>query len=197
LGSIIQVEVGASIAFSPDSRTIVTVGDDGAAYLWDAVSGYRILLITDAHVGPILAVSFSPDGRQFVTGGSDGRSQVWDATSGQLVFALDQSNSVIKVARFSPNGAQLATATADGHLRLWDANTGAILLEFQACLACAINSVAWRSDGTELATAGDDGFVRQWQVWPSVEAALAEADYRAGRKLSEPERYLYQIAERP
>src|SRR5262249_4481398 len=76
-----------AVAFSPDSRTIVTGSKDRTAQLWDAVTGQPIGPPLK-HEYPVWAVAFSPDGRTLLTGcGTDdrqkGEARLWDAATGQ------------------------------------------------------------------------------------------------------------------
>ncbi len=61
--------------FSPDSKLIVTAGEDGTVRFWDALTGKAKdkTLRTDS---PIQAIAFSPDGHNVLTGCLDGSAAV-------------------------------------------------------------------------------------------------------------------------
>jgi WD40 repeat protein len=65
-----------SAAFSPDGRTIVSGGDDGAVMLWDAATGKQRATLR-GHKEGVRSVAFAPDGRAIVSGGVDGAARVW------------------------------------------------------------------------------------------------------------------------
>jgi WD40 repeat protein/serine/threonine protein kinase len=71
------------VAFSPDSRRIVTVGRDRTAKLWDAETGAHYLDLPGVTEACTAAV-FSGDGTRLATGGGDpitkGVVWTWDAT---------------------------------------------------------------------------------------------------------------------
>ena len=55
-------DVVASVAFSPDGKTILTGCRDHTARLWDAATG-QLRARTILHQRAVLAVAFSPDGK--------------------------------------------------------------------------------------------------------------------------------------
>ena len=63
------------VAFSPDSSTLASVGDEaeGRLKLWRVADG-TLLYSVDAHKDGARCVAFSPDGKLMATGGQDGRS---------------------------------------------------------------------------------------------------------------------------
>src|SRR5262249_39499378 len=62
-------------AFSPDGYRIVT--GLGAAVVWDASSGEKLLTFEGHHY--IRSVAFSPDGKRIAFCGNDTKATVWDA----------------------------------------------------------------------------------------------------------------------
>ena len=65
------------VAFSPDSRFLLTGSADKTARLWEVESG-RCVKIFEGHTASIGSVSFSSDGGQFLTGSSDGTAILWE-----------------------------------------------------------------------------------------------------------------------
>jgi WD40 repeat protein len=65
-----------AVAFSADSRLVVTGGQDGTARLWDAATGKQLGPVV-AHRAEVTAVAISPDGRQVVSGAADGTLMAW------------------------------------------------------------------------------------------------------------------------
>jgi WD40 repeat protein len=73
--------------FSPDERTILTTGEDGAARLWDAATGQPLTPPLRHADRNIYHGAFSPDGRRLATIGPDG-IRVWDTETGWPIAAL-------------------------------------------------------------------------------------------------------------
>jgi WD40 repeat protein len=65
-----------ALAFSPDSRQLLTGGDDGLIHLWDVASQTQCLTF-DWQIGGIGCIACSPDGLTAAAGG-DGPILVWD-----------------------------------------------------------------------------------------------------------------------
>ena len=71
-----------AVAFSPDSRRIISSGDQGSLMVWNAESGDESLALK-GHTGFVEAVAFSPDGRIVASGGTDLTVRIWDSASGR------------------------------------------------------------------------------------------------------------------
>lgn len=68
-----------TLAFSRDSRTIVTAGMDGVIRLWNLATGEELGILKGGARGN--SVAFSPDGSKLVAGGYDGTLRIWTATT--------------------------------------------------------------------------------------------------------------------
>ncbi|MCA1642932.1 MAG: protein kinase [Acidobacteria bacterium] len=108
------------VAFSPDGRRLVSVGEDGRVIVWDFASRRRLATLTE-HAGAVTTVGYSPDGRWFATGGADKTAVVWDASTFERVATLHDHTEAVTAAAFTPDGKYLATAscTPDERTVLW------------------------------------------------------------------------------
>jgi len=120
-----------TLAFSPDSKRILTGSHDRTARLWDVASG-KALLPPLVHEGALTTVAFSPDGRMLLTT-SDRTLRLWDAATGKPIGRPLEHPEGIGSFAFSSDGAVLHTLMRDGNVPLmrrtplvylWDTATG-------------------------------------------------------------------------
>jgi WD40 repeat protein len=107
-----------TIAFSPDSQSLVTGRWDNTIELWDTKGQPKPMDKTAKHKGGLSSVAFSPDGQFLASGGGDGTTQLW-TIKGQKLAILPGHQGHVDSLAFSANGKLLATAGWDGTARLW------------------------------------------------------------------------------
>ena len=151
------------VVYSPDGTRLATVGIDGTAKVFDAVTGQELLILS-GHTDLVWDVAYSPDGKRLATSSLDKTVKVWDAATGQALLTLSKAGhgdgivggfytGVLGIA-FSADGTRLASAGADGTAIVWDAATGQELLTLSNH-GVGLTTVAFSPDGTRLLTASD------------------------------------------
>jgi len=157
------------VVFSPDGKSLASVGSDGAIKLWDVVSEIKPRVLKGHSSHGATSVAFSPDGKHMASGGYDKAARIWDTATGKELLTLSgHSNTVVSVA-FSPDGKHLASGSDDLTVKLWDTVTGRQLLMFGVCHTV---SVVFSPDGKRLAACGGIPTDTLWmptiQIWPTA-----------------------------
>ncbi|MFF8268339.1 trypsin-like peptidase domain-containing protein [Streptomyces sp. NPDC016562] len=149
-------------AFSPDGKTLASVGRDHTVRLWDVNPKLTGTALT-GHTDLVSSVAFSPDGKTVATGSADNTARLWTVATGTSRPPLVGHSNQISSVAFSPDGATLATASFDTTARLWDVKTGKIR-HILAGHENTVNAVAFSPDGKTVATAASDRTVRLWDT---------------------------------
>jgi WD40 repeat protein len=148
-----------ALAFTADSRRLLSVGVGNVLRLWDIATGTDLLPFSE-HESYVRSVGFSADGRTLATGGLDGRLRLWEAATGKPIrWCAEGHPQRVWQVTFSPDGRQLASAGDDG-TRLWDPTTGKEVRRLNG--HDGDFRVQYRRDGRTLVTGGRDGAVRLW-----------------------------------
>jgi hypothetical protein len=110
-----------SVAFSPDSRRIVSCSEDGTLKVWDARQAHDLTILR-GHTSWINRVSFSPDGELLVTASADRTVRVWKVATGQAVRVLKGPPS--GHVAFSADGKQIICRNPPQPEMRWDVASG-------------------------------------------------------------------------
>jgi WD40 repeat protein/serine/threonine protein kinase len=146
-----------SVAFSPDSKYIVSGGWDEFVRVWDVASGKEIARMT--HLGSVHSVAFSPDGKYVVSGG-DYTARVWEAVTGKEVVCMTHDDDVRTLA-ISPDGKYVVSGSSDKTARVWEAITGKEVARMYH--EEAVERVAFSPDGEYVISSSWQGIERVWE----------------------------------
>ena len=151
------------LAFSSDSRYLISCSDDNTAIVWD-VAARKAQTTLKGHRGHINGVGFMPDGKRAVTASYDHDLRVWSTEDGALLKILrGHRNRVFSVA-ITQNGL-IVSGDDSGEIRLWDGLTGEFLRTI-ARLKTDISSLSISPDGKSvLAAGGDQGTDKEGHVY--------------------------------
>lgn len=162
-----------SMAVSPDSKVLATVGSDMTARLWDARTA-RGAAPPLKHEGRVLCAAFSPDGRLLVTGAWDETVRFWDARSGKPAGSPLRHEGAVRAVAFSPEGLA-ASGSEDRAARLWDlqawSRTGGLMWHASPAVQ------AFFVPGAGLLTVAEADLVR---LWPGTAEGAGERAFRHG-----------------
>jgi len=151
-----------SVAFSPDTKMIVSGSDDRTVRVWEISTG-KCLQILQGHTNSVFSVVFNADGNTVASGSTDQTVRLWDVRMGRCFKTLKgYSNSVFSVA-FNHQGNFIASGSTDQNVRLWDVSTG-ICQQTLTGHRGWVTSVAFHPDGQFLASSSVDQTVRIWSI---------------------------------
>ena len=157
------------IAFSPDGRHILTVGEKGHAALWDAESRQQVTKFT-GHLSDVTRGAFSPDGKLVATADQNGLVHLWDPLTGRVVTSIRAHATKVTALTFSPDSQQIATANANREhsdlpvqIRLWDVATGEMAMEMKGH-DVSVWCLAFTPDGRRLMSGSEDKTIKVWDT---------------------------------
>ena len=112
-----------SIAFSPNSRSLVSASADGSVRIWNIRDGSSKVLPVIGLPSYFVSVVFSPDGR-FVAAGNLGYTLwIWDSRTYRLVAMWKGRMDTVWCIEFTPDGTSLICAAFNGTVKYWDVSS--------------------------------------------------------------------------
>jgi WD40 repeat protein/serine/threonine protein kinase len=157
--------VTSGMAFSPDSRHLVSAHWDGTVRVWDMVTGHGEDRIPAAHATGILGLALSPDGSSIVTASNDETVKVWDAATCRSISALEPRHAGPPwCVVFRSDGKLLASSSMDGTIKLWDTGSWKQQGDDLRDPTGGVKNLAFSPDGRLLAWASTDATVKVWHA---------------------------------
>lgn len=159
------------VAWSSNSKRIVSVCDDGAAQVWDAANGDNILYYRDHGTTPVNTVAWRADSTHLAIGldnaifggAEDHVILIWDGVTGKTLLTCRGHNDDVLAVAWAPDGSRFTSGSEDHTAKVWDATTGTQLLTYKGH-SDDVRSVAWSPDGARIASASKDQTVQVWEV---------------------------------
>jgi WD40 repeat protein len=159
------------VAFSPDGRTVVSVG--GGLQLWETATGKARPY--EARSLRASCAAFSPDGRTVAVGSPDQTIRLADAATGKEVRTFTGECGMVEFLSFLPDGKTVASASryrltsptrqdAERKVRLWSTETGK---EVGHVSVPWTHRIALSADGRTLVSGLND--IQIWDVGSGAE----------------------------
>ena len=159
-----------ALSFTPDSKLLVTGGDDDTLRVWDMTvkdPGLSSLSLS-GHSGDIVGVTMAVDGKKVVSHGLDA-VRIFDLDKRARAvdqYPLEGHSGTVRSVSVAPDGLWLATGADDGTVRVWDAlgrspgRSGKILrLGPEQVLDVAVTRI-----GDRIAAVGGGGRAAVWNL---------------------------------
>jgi eukaryotic-like serine/threonine-protein kinase len=141
------------IAFSPDSKQLVSSSLDQTLKIWDVAAGKEAFTFHEETA--TLSAAFSPDGLRIASGSADHTMKLWTPPGNSLRTwrgVTDKSNRFqlrpIHHVEFSPDGMRIAGACG-GKAVVWDVISGKESLRLEG--VGFYGRVVWSPDGKRVA----------------------------------------------
>ncbi len=164
--------VGA-IAFSSDSKMLVSACADGSVHIWDLATQTEVKVLAGTAGSDLVppAIALSPNGTQLAVGRATGAVELYAFPAGtpQVTIQATSQYTPVRFLAFSTDSTVLAVggagasdaATAEHSISLWNASTGAVLGQ-KIALSEPLAALDFSVDGARLMGVGSVG---NWWWW--------------------------------
>jgi len=162
-----HTDIVYAVAFSLDSKTLASAGQDNLIRFWNVETGDLIRTLVGAAWDGIVSIAWSPDGKYLASGGmgaeDGGAVRIWDVENGKMLhrFALFRARTEVRLV-CSHDGRLFATGLkkdADGNqfqVHAWNIASGEHI-GMLAEGAGAARTIAVSPDGRLLALGTNEG----------------------------------------
>jgi WD40 repeat protein len=169
---------GHSAKFSPDSRRVALVHQDGELLVYDLATG-RPSRRWPGQAGAD-GLAFRPDGAQIAVACGGPTCRILEAESGRLVRSIPMPTFGGTIA-WSPDGTTLAKPCDDSKIYLWDVATGTLKTTLVGHVNTGLHAV-FHPSGALLASNGWEDRMRLWD--PALGREVLSLTGRAAAHIS-------------
>ncbi len=164
-----------SVAYSPDSKNILSGSGDGKMDLWDTSFGKPIKTVKGSGGfldNRVVSVSFSPDGEYALSGGFDNSVRLWNAKSLTQIKTFKGHTGLggLSSVAFSPDGKYALSAGYDSQVKIWELTSGTEWRVLVGHTGMSGTSAKFFPNGKYVISAGDAS-TRIWDVSTGEEVA--------------------------
>lgn len=146
------------VLFSPDGKTLSSVGSDKTIKIWSVTDGALINTLIDNVSGEV-AIAYSPDGNHIVSGSWDKDVKIWDVASGKVISRFSGHDKSLRAVSYHPSGKFIASAGWDKDILIWYEPSGLLIKKLSGANQC-VRAVEYSPDGKYIASGGYDLYLR-------------------------------------
>jgi WD40 repeat protein len=197
------------VAFSPDSRRLVSAARNGTCRVWNLETGKLAVVLKSGFDRPVCRPSFSADGNRILVV-STHDAAVYDLNSGAQLTRMIATSYGLDAGAWSPDGTKVLTVRGDGCVVLRNAQTGQEVLRLGASSGAptyvrakfsrdgnCVAAINMRDPATRIwdASTGDElhgfrtGYATDFALSPNGKAIAIVTERSAGeiRRLAPPQ----------
>ncbi|CAK9107176.1 Vegetative incompatibility protein HET-E-1 [Durusdinium trenchii] len=176
--------LGACVAMSPDTNSVVGGDDDGMLHVFD-IRTATVRLILRGHRSRVSCVAISQDNTMVVSGSRDLTVRLWCFETGAERSTLRGHTREVCCVAVSPDTRIVASGSNDTTVHVWDVQTGVArhVLQTQELLV----SVGFSLDSKTLLSGDADGCVRIWNVATSEQVRVLVDPFDSGNEFVDGE----------
>lgn len=163
---VFKSDCANSIAFSPDSKMLISGEEDGTIKLW-SLQTKKLIDTLIGHQKAINSIAVHPNGKLIASGSDDRTIKLWSLKSRQPVCTLTGHTDKVMSVSFSYDGKILASSgdINDKTVKLWFLNEDrTTTLKGHSDWFGGIYSIAFSPDNKLIASGSKDKTIKLWQV---------------------------------
>jgi WD40 repeat protein len=112
--------VVTALAFTPDSKQLVSTADDRTVRVWDVANGNEVSVIRDGPASEVPVMIVLPGGKEARLWVANRLIETYDLTQGKQTASWSGHDSDITCLAYSADGEVAALGGPDGTVRLWN-----------------------------------------------------------------------------
>ncbi|KAL6406380.1 vegetative incompatibility protein HET-E-1 [Ilyonectria robusta] len=151
-----------AVAFSQDSKLVVSASEDKTVRLWRIDDG-QCIQVLKGHEDFVNSVAFSHDSKLVASASNDNTVRLWRIDDGECIQVLKGHEDIVNSVAFSHDSKLVASASSDETVRLWRIDDGECIQVLKGHKRW-VNSVAFSHDSKLVASASKDETVRLWRI---------------------------------
>ncbi|MEG3879634.1 WD40 repeat domain-containing protein [Microcoleus sp. herbarium7] len=149
-----------SVAFTPDSKTVIIGSADGRIKLLDSRAEGLEIGTLSSHAGEVKCLAVDLNNWLLASGDGKGEIKLWNLHTQKQVILIQGHSLPVNSLAFSPGCQTLLSGSDDHTIKFWNVKTGdnsnVVELDYD------ITSVVFSSDGNLFATGDYGGNIQIW-----------------------------------